>query len=411
VRVLGLMSGTSFDAIEVAAAELTSDGEDLTLRPLGSLSVPYADGLTARVAAVLPPATTTAGEICALDTLIGQAFAEAAARGVAELAGGGADLVVSHGQTIFHWVEEGRVLGTLQIGQPAWIAERTGLPVVADLRTRDVAAGGQGAPLVSLVDTLLLSGEAPRAALNLGGIANVTVVAEGREAVAFDTGPANALLDAVVAEATGGARRYDADGAGARAGTVHEGLLALLLAEPYYAAAPPKTTGKELFNLAYVDRALAALGGDRPSHEDLLATLTRLTATTVARAVAPYEVAEVIASGGGTANPALVADLAAELDRRAGASLRTIDELGIPSGAKEAYAFAVLGWLTAHGLPGTAASCTGASGPRVLGAIVPGAGGRLPRPETTAPPRRLRVVEGLSQSPAVPRRTGTSRQA
>jgi anhydro-N-acetylmuramic acid kinase len=393
VRVLGLISGTSFDAIEVAAADLTADGEDLTLRPLGALSVPYAPGLTADLAAALPPAAVTAGQICSLDTRIGQAFAEAAARGVRELAGGRADLVVSHGQTIYHWVEDGRVLGTLQIGQPAWIAERTGLPVVADLRARDVAAGGQGAPLVSLFDTLLLSGDAPRAALNLGGIANITVVAPGRDPAAFDTGPANALLDAVVAEVTGGARRYDANGAGAAAGTVHDGLLELLLAEPYYAAPPPKTTGKELFNLAYVDKALAALGSDRPSPNDLLATLTRLTATTVARAVAPYEVGEVIASGGGTANPALLTDLAAELRRHGGASLRAIDELGIPSAAKEAYAFAVLGWLTAHGLPGTAASCTGAAGPRVLGAVVPGAGGRFPAPASPAvPPRRLRVV-------------------
>jgi len=391
VRVLGLISGTSFDAIEVAAADLTTDGAELALRPLGSLSMPYAPDLTGDIAAALPPAVTTAGAICSLDTRIGQAFAEAAERGIAEIAGGHADLVVSHGQTIFHWVEDGRVLGTLQIGQPAWIAERTGLPVVADLRVRDVAAGGQGAPLVSLFDTLLLSGDAPRAALNLGGIANITVVGADRDAIAFDTGPANALLDAVVAEETGGARRYDADGAGAAAGTVHEDLLARLLAEPYYAAPPPKTTGKELFNLAYVHRALA--GGGGLSHEDLLATLTRLTATTVARAVAPYGVGEVVASGGGTANPALMADLAAELRRSGGAALRTTDELGIPSGAKEAYAFAVLGWLTVHGLPGTVASCTGAAGPRVLGSVVPGAGGRFPVPEApSAPPRRLRVV-------------------
>lgn len=393
MRVLGLMSGTSFDAIEVAAAELTASGPDLTLRPLGRLSVPYSPALTAGIAAVLPPAATTAGALCALDTRIGQEFAEAAARGIGELAGGRADLVVSHGQTIFHWVEDGRVLGTLQIGQPAWIAERTGLPVVAGLRTRDIAAGGQGAPLVSAFDALLLSGATASAALNLGGIANITVVAAGRDPVAFDTGPANALLDAVVTDATGGARRYDAGGAGAAAGTVHEGLLEVLLAEPYYAAPPPKTTGKELFHLAYVEKALATLGGARPSHEDLLATLTRLTATTVARAVEPYAVGEVLASGGGTANPALLTDLAAELRRHGGATLRTIDELGIPSGAKEAYAFAVLGWLTAHGLPGTVASCTGAAGPRVLGSIVPGAGGRLPSAvEAVRPPRRLRIV-------------------
>ncbi|GAB2864114.1 anhydro-N-acetylmuramic acid kinase [Actinoallomurus bryophytorum] len=393
MRVLGLVSGTSFDAIEVAAADLAAEGEELTLRPLGSLSVPYAPALARAIAAALPPAATTAEAICSLDTRIGQAFAEAAARGAGELAGGRADLVVSHGQTLYHQVADGRVLGTLQIGRPAWIAERTGLPVVADLRARDVAAGGQGAPLVSLFDTLLLRGGTPRAALNLGGIANITVLARGREPVAFDTGPANALLDAVVAEATGGERRYDAGGAGAAAGTVHDGLLDVLLAEPYYAAPPPKTTGKELFGLGHVRSALAALRGDPPSGADLLATLTRLTATTVARAIAAYEVDEVIASGGGTANPSLMADLAAELRREAGARLRSIEEFGIPSGAKEAYAFTVLGWLTAHGLPGTVASCTGASGPRVLGVVVPGADGKLPSPSAAAvPPRRLRIA-------------------
>ncbi len=385
------MSGTSFDAIEVAAADLVSDGEELTMRPLGSISVPYDEDLANDVAGVLPPAETSVERVCVLDTRIGQAFAEAAARGIEELADGEADLLVSHGQTLFHWVEDGRVLGTLQVGQPAWIAERTGLPVVADLRVRDVAAGGQGAPLVSLFDTLLISGETPCAALNLGGIANVTVVRPGAEPVAFDTGPANALLDAVVSAATGGVRRHDVDGAGAAAGTVDHDLLDALLAEPYYAAKPPKTTGKELFNLAYVH----AVRGDRVvAHEDLLATLTLLTARTVARAVEPYGVREVIASGGGTANPTLLAALRAELgDTR----LRTIDELGIPSGAKEAYAFAVLGWLTTHGLAGTVPSCTGASGPRVLGSIVPGACGRLPTPPTVAlPPRRLRVAANPS---------------
>jgi anhydro-N-acetylmuramic acid kinase len=383
------MSGTSFDAIEVAAADLASEGEELTLRPLGAFSLPYVPDLAHEIASALPPAMTSTARICALDTRIGQAFAEAAARGIDELADGEADLLVSHGQTLFHWVERGRVMGTLQAGQPAWIAERTGVPVVADLRARDVSAGGHGAPLVSLFDTLLFAGDAPRAALNLGGIANVTVVRPRAEPVAFDTGPASALLDAVVSEATGGARRYDVDGAGAAAGAVDDTLLATLLDEPYYAAPPPKTTGKELFNLAHVNEARR---GRKITYADLLATLTALTARTVATAVRPYEVGEVIASGGGTANPTLMAALREEL-RRTGTRLRTIDELGIPSAAKEAYAFAVLGWLTAHGMAGNVPSCTGAAGTRVLGALLPGADGRLPTPPT-APltPRRLRVA-------------------
>ncbi|MGH2689368.1 MAG: anhydro-N-acetylmuramic acid kinase, partial [Actinomycetota bacterium] len=169
MRVIGLLSGTSYDAIEAAAAALRLDGDTLHLHPLGALTLPLDPDLRRTVAAVLPPASVTAGDICRLDTRLGQAFAEAAARADADLCGGGAGLVVSHGQTVYHWADGGRVLGTLQLGEPAWIAERTGLPVVSGLRTRDVAAGGQGAPLVSYLDALLLApGPATRAALNLG---------------------------------------------------------------------------------------------------------------------------------------------------------------------------------------------------------------------------------------------------
>ena len=247
------MSGTSADGIDAAAADLRLDGELLELVPLGALAAPLPAGYRELVRAVLPPASTTAEAVCRLDTAAGRAFAEVAARAVAELCGGRADLVVSHGQTVHHWVDGGpgisTVHGTLQLGQPAWIAERTGLPVVADLRPRDVAAGGQGAPLVSAIDVLLLAGRpGPAAALNLGGIANVTVVAPGRDPVAFDTGPANALLDAAVLDRTGAT--HDVDGALAARGHVHEPLLARLLAEPYYALPPPRTTGRELFHLA-----------------------------------------------------------------------------------------------------------------------------------------------------------------
>ncbi len=245
MRVIGLMSGTSYDAIEAAAADLTLDGDTLLLRPLGALSLPHPDDLRALIAAALPPAATTMEDICRLDTGIGQAFADAAVRALAELCGGGADLVVSHGQTVHHWVEDGTVRGTLQLGAPAWIAEATGLPVVSDLRSRDVAAGGQGAPLVGLVDTLLLRARAGvPAALNLGGIANVTVVAPDAEPVAFDTGPANALLDAAVRHFTGGAADFDEDGRGAAAGRVHPGLLARLLADPYYRGPPRRAPAR-----------------------------------------------------------------------------------------------------------------------------------------------------------------------
>ncbi|MEU2867308.1 anhydro-N-acetylmuramic acid kinase [Streptomyces mirabilis] len=381
MRVIGLMSGTSYDAIDAAAAELTLEGEDLTLRPLGMVSEAYDGALREALAAALPPAATTLAEVCRLDTLIGQAFAAAAVRADRELCGGGAELVASHGQTVYHWVEDGRAHGTLQLGQPAWIAEATGLPVVADFRPRDIAAGGQGAPLVSLVDLLWLRGRAGTpVALNLGGIANLTAP----DGTAFDSGPGCALVDVAVRGLTGGRLNYDMDGALAARGTVHEPLLDRLLAEPYYALPAPKTTGKELFHLGHLRDALTGFG--TLTAEDVIATLTRLTARTVADAVRSVGATEVIASGGGTRNPALMAMLDAELP---GVPVRTSDALGLPAAAKEAYAFAVLGFLTLHGLTGTDPVSTGARHPSVLGSITPGRGGlRLP-PRAGAAPVRL----------------------
>lgn len=388
MRVIGLMSGTSYDAIEAAAADLALDGDALLLRPLGHLSVPYPDELRDRVAAALPPAPTTTQAVCALDTGIGQAFAGAAGRALRDLCAGTADLVVSHGQTMHHWVEDGTVRGTLQLGQPAWIAEATGLPVVSDLRSRDVAAGGQGAPLVALTDALLLSGlPGTPAALNLGGIANITVVAPGAEPLAFDTGPANALLDAAVHHFTDGAAAYDEDGRRAGAGRVSPGLLRVLLDDPYYRRPAPKSTGKEHFHLPYLRRALDSV--PVPDTADVLATLTRLTAVTVADACRAHGVTRLVVSGGGTRNPVLMRMLAEELP---GVPLGPSDELGLPSAAKEALAFAVLGFLTAHGLPGALPSGTGARRATVLGSITPGRTPlRLPEP-AARPPRLLRII-------------------
>ncbi|MFC6136935.1 anhydro-N-acetylmuramic acid kinase [Streptomyces spororaveus] len=411
MRVVGLMSGTSYDAIDAAAADLSLDGDTLVLTPLGMISTAYDDDLRAELARTLPPGRTDLAAVCRLDTGIGRAFAAAAVRADEELCGGRADLVASHGQTVYHWAEDGRVNGTLQIGEAAWIAEATGRPVVSGFRTRDVAAGGQGAPLVSIVDVMWLRGRpGVPVALNLGGIGNVTVVPGGAEGtagepLAFDTGPANALIDAAVRalagrDASGEAYAMDAGGALAARGVVHPPLLRRLLDDPYYARPAPKTTGKELFHLPYLRSALAS-SGPLPA-EDVVATLTRLTARTVAEAIRPFGATEVIASGGGTRNPVLMDWLREELDGSCGSAgsagsvgcvVRSSDELGLPAGAKEAYAFAVLGWLTAHGLPGTVPSCTGARHASVLGSITPGGPGlRLPRPPATAPVR-LTVAE------------------
>ncbi|MFG2741901.1 MULTISPECIES: anhydro-N-acetylmuramic acid kinase [unclassified Streptomyces] len=380
MRVIGLMSGTSYDAIDAGAADLSLDGDSLVLKPLGLVSEAYDETLREALAASLPPGTTSMAEVCRLDTRIGQAFAATAVRAVRELCDGRAELIASHGQTVYHWAEDGQVHGTLQLGQPAWLAEATGLPVVADFRSRDIAAGGQGAPLVSLVDLLWLRGRpGTPVALNLGGIANLTAP----DGTAFDTGPGCALIDAAARGFSGGRLSYDVDGALAGGGTVHEPLLLRLLEEPYYALPAPKTTGKELFHLGHLRDALSGVG-TLPA-EDVIATLTMLTARTVADAVRTLGATEVIASGGGTRNPVLMRMLGQRLP---GVALRTSDELGLASGAKEAYAFAVLGFLTAHGLPGTVPSATGARHARVLGSITPGRDGlRLPPPAGQRPVR------------------------
>jgi anhydro-N-acetylmuramic acid kinase len=376
VRVTGLISGTSFDAIEAAAVDFELAGDVLEARLVATSSTAYEPGLRGRIAAALPPAETTLAEVCAIDTLIGQAFAGAAA--ALEL-DSPSELVCSHGQTVFHWVEGTRALGTLQLGQPAWIAERLGVPVVSDVRIRDIAAGGQGAPLASVLDVLLL-GDSDRAcaALNLGGIANITVIRPGEEPFAYDTGPANALLDLAMAR-DGGAETFDLDGARARRGRVDTALLERLLSEPYYRLEPPKTTGKELFHAQY----LADVGLPL---DDLLATLVALTVETVARELERWNVERVVASGGGARNPAIMEGLRTRLP---GVDFSDFDELGVPAESKEAVVFALIGFLTAHGIPGAIPSCTGAGRAAVLGTITPGAAPLvLPKPVAAAP-RRL----------------------
>jgi anhydro-N-acetylmuramic acid kinase len=392
MKVIGLLSGTSLDGIDVAVAELRLDGEVVHLIPISHGEHPYPADLRADLVA----GPDSAEALCRLDTRIGQAFGEVAA------AQGPADLVVSLGQTVFHWIDDGRCLGTLQLGQPAWIAEATGLPVVADLRVRDVAAGGHGAPLASTLDALWLGDLAasaghPTVALNIGGIANITVVAPGRAPIAYDTGPGNALLDAAMRELSGGLRAQDTDGELAARGTVRPDLLDSLLADPYYKAPAPKSTGKEYFTPEYLHRQTA--GRPTMPAEDLLATLVELTARTIAAECLAHGAGTVVASGGGMRNPVIAAALARELgDVR----LITSDELGLPADAKEAYLTALLGFLTWCGVPANTPSATGASGPRLLGSITPGLGPlRLPEPTTTTA-TRLRIGEHPGGTRACP---------
>jgi anhydro-N-acetylmuramic acid kinase len=397
-RVIGLISGTSMDGIDVAAADLRLNHDTLEVRPLGHSAIDYPQGLGSRLVAALPSANCTARELCMLDTEVGRSFATAARHGMDELAGGRADLVASLGQTLYHWVQDGRAHGTLQLGQPAWIAEATGLPVVADLRARDVAAGGHGAPLAGVLDALWLADEpGTNVALNIGGIANVTVVG-GPEPLAYDTGPGNALIDAAANMVTQGRSTQDTNGEIAARGAVHPGLLKTLLSDPYFREPPPKSTGKEHFNADYVRRAVSEFG--EIDDADLLATLTELTAVTVANACGTHEAVKVVASGGGVDNPTLVDALRKQLDP---IDLIVSDDLGLPSGGKEAYLTAVLGFLTWNGLPGNVPGTTGARGPRLLGSITPGEHPlELPEP-AKQPARRLRILRSPEWRPRASR--------
>lgn len=393
--VLSLQSGTSADGIDVAVVEFVHGTGPGTLRltPLHTETVDWDPALRARILAVAAGEALDAGAWTRLTTELGQAFAEAAARGI-RAAGVQPDLVVSHGQTVYHWVEGGHARGTLQLGEPAWIAERTGAPVLSDLRMADIAAGGEGAPLMAFFDRLWLGAEAratgrPIATVNLGGIANVQLVAADGSVAAFDTGPGNCLIDAVVDRATGGAQRYDDGGRLAAAGQVHEELLTALLAHPYFAAPAPKSTGRETFDLAVVDAAIAAGAGagDRaPTVEDLAATLTELTARTVVDALADASAeaapATLICSGGGAQNPALLARIADHAAAR-GIEVESSAERGLDPGFKESLMFALLGYCSLHGAPIELGPSP--AGGRVLGRFSPGRGPlELPTPHAGA---------------------------
>lgn len=368
MRVLGMISGTSHDGIDVAVVDFEMRGNALQGTVVHESETPYAPDLRSRIVKALPPASTTLSEVCELDTLIGQAFAEAAATAADTV--GGVDAVATHGQTVYHWIDGLSALGTLQIGQPAWIAEKLGVPVVSDIRIRDITAGGQGAPLVSFLDDLLLRDRpGVPAALNLGGISNMTVI--GRDSLlAYDIGPANALIDAVIVDQGLNDLGYDKDANIASGGTVDEGLLDLLLQDSYYQLGTPKSTGKEHFHLGYVMDALTALR-QIPAPADLVRTLTELTVRTVAADITKAGVTFLAVSGGGCRNPLILEGLRSALPK---VEIVLSDDLGASADSKEALAFALIGWCTLHGVPATVTGGTGASGPRILGTITPGAG-------------------------------------
>ena len=390
-RVIGLMSGTSLDGIDAALVRFDAgEGGPPDWELEAFRFTPYTDERRARIRRAIEAGG--AESLARLHADLGEWLAEAAlalcaAAGVPpeEIAAVG-----SHGQTVWHHPPADARGATFQLGCAATIAERTGCAVVSDFRSRDVAAGGHGAPLVAWVDRLLFAhpGRA-RVLANLGGIANVSHVPRGGlgDTVAFDTGPANVLIDAAVELASGGAERFDRDGTRARRGRVMDDLLAMMLDDPYFAADPPKTTGRERYGPLAVAELVERVSPMRPEEwDDLLATLTELTATTVADAIrrwlVPRGVDEVVVAGGGARNALLVERLSARLP---GVAVTTAASIGLDPDAKEALAFAALAWAHLRGIPANEPAATGACGPRVLGSLTPGrahAGNRPVAPGT-----------------------------
>jgi anhydro-N-acetylmuramic acid kinase len=387
MNVIGLMSGTSADGID--AALVTFEGD--AFRLVAFHQNPYPPELRKRILAVSSPGTSRLEDVARLHFLLGERFAEAAhaVAGVAGMPMERIDLIGSHGQTILHLPEavpEGDLVlrATLQIGEPSVIAERTGVTTVADFRPRDIAAGGQGAPLTPYFHYQLLRHPVQaRAALNVGGIANMTYVPPGagpEAVVAFDTGPGNMVIDGLVERITGGAQTMDLGGERARRGRAHPELLDALLADPYFSQAPPKTTGRERFGGAYIDALLSRGRALGISDDDLIATATALTARSVGAAVRNFlgtraPLAEIVVGGGGARNLALLEALARAIP---GAKISTFDAHGVPAEALEAVIFAALARLTILNVPNNIPSATGASHPVVLGKIVPGPRG-IPR--------------------------------
>ena len=398
--VAGIMSGTSADAIDVALVRITGRGWKTRHQMVAFHSAKYPDAVRQRVLAIAGGQAVPAGEISQLNFLLGELFAKACAAACKHV---GVplrriQLIGSHGQTIFHQGQPSPFCGvpvrsTLQIGELAIIANRTGVTTIGDFRPADIAAGGQGAPLVPFFDYLMYRDpRRGRIALNIGGIANLTAIPAGGgpgEVIAFDTGPGNMLIDALAVRATDGRQPYDAGGRLASNGTVSTRLIAGWMKQRYFRTPPPKSAGREQFGAAYLKRyfhdefSSSRRGRDKGKQhgmQDALATATAFTAESIARGIADFvipkfPVHDLIVTGGGVKNRFLMSQLRERiasltgLAGRAGIRIVPSGSAGIPSSAKEAIAFAVLAYHSYHGLPANLPSATGARHPAVLGKV------------------------------------------
>jgi anhydro-N-acetylmuramic acid kinase len=378
------MSGTSADGIDAALVEITEEAHHPHVTLLHCEHRSYPPGIRERILR-LPAHADALREVCHLNVLLGELFAQAALDllKAARFSPAETVLVGSHGQTICHLptpVAEGDLLvrSTLQIGEPSVIAERTGLTTVADFRPRDMAAGGEGAPLTPYPHYLLFRhAERCRAVVNLGGISNLTLLPPGAsvaEILAFDAGPGNVLIDGVVRRLSGGTLEYDADGAWAASGKVNQTLLQRLLSSPFFQRPPPRSAGQEEFGPRMVEEILAEAGPEGIPPADLVTTVSTLTVEGIASSLEVYvfprqAVDEILLCGGGVRNRWLRSAMEARLEPR---PVLTTDDLGFPTQAVEATAFAVLAYLTFTGQAGNLPSATGARQAVPLGKIIPG---------------------------------------
>lgn len=382
--VIGLMSGTSVDGIDAAVVEITGHGLETTVNLIAFETFPFPPDVPQRILALCQPDTSRVDDICEMNFHIGHLFAEAVKHTLQKngMFARDIDLIGSHGQTIHHlppFTEpQGKIKipSTLQIGEPAVIAHETGIPTIADFRVADMAAGGQGAPLVSYPDYLLFRDTAKTVGLlNIGGIANLTVLpADGSfdSVSAADTGPGNMCVDAVVSEITDGKERYDEAGQRAAQGTSHQPLIDEWLKHPFFQLTPPKTTGREMFGHTFAMECLTACREQSLTNNDAIATLTDLTVQTVALYISQFvseqnPIDRLYVSGGGVHNRTLMQRLSEVLVNTV---VEPVDTSGISADAKEAIAFAILANESLHGQAGNLPSATGASVRKVLGKFV-----------------------------------------
>jgi anhydro-N-acetylmuramic acid kinase len=377
------MSGTSADGIDAALLHIDGSPPRTRAKFEGHFHASFPSAVRTAILRIANGAATSSEEISQLNFLLGEEFARAAITACKRwrLPLSTIDLIGSHGQTIYHQGIASRFLGTrkiastLQIGEPSVIAARTGVPVIADFRPADMAAGGQGAPLVPFVDYLLYRDEARgRVALNIGGIANVTAIparARPSDVFAFDTGPGNMILDALVQQATKGRAGFDRNAQIAMSGNVIEALLRQMMRDPYLRKRPPKTAGREQFGSAYAERIVGWGKKHRAKPQDLVRTATVFTSLSIADALRRFvirraRIDQMIVAGGGAKNPLILAQLTAMLP---GVEIIPASRFGVPTEAKEAFAFAVLAYEAWHGRANNLPSATGAKRAVLMGKL------------------------------------------